>query len=204
MAKGTVKVHVTLTGIGNGILMNPMTDQTLDELIGVKSKEAKNKDLSLEQIAQAKIIKNDDGKPGIPLEYMLACLRGAGRLVKNGKAKVSTATTTTIFGFLDFGDRSFFPFSDGYSEMKVDKRKGTLNNAGKNVAVGIVRPLYKNWSVSFDVDVNTDAAKFGVSLSIVEELFKAAGSQMGLGDFRPSKNGPFGRFELTKFESVPA
>lgn len=32
MGKGTARVCVTLQSIGNGMLMNPMTEKTLDEL----------------------------------------------------------------------------------------------------------------------------------------------------------------------------
>lgn len=33
--------------------------------------------------------------------------------------------------------------------------------------------------------------------AIVRELFDIAGSKIGLGDFRPDRRGPFGRFTVT-------
>ena len=37
-----------------------------------------------------------------------------------------------------------------------------------------------------------------VAIEKVQELFKKAGQYSGLGDFRPSKRGPFGRFSVSQ------
>ena len=84
MAKGTARVRVTLKSIGNGMLMNPMTQKTLDELqTGIRG--TIDKTIPSETIAEGRVIKGPDGKPGIPIEYLLGCLTEAGRSVKNGK-----------------------------------------------------------------------------------------------------------------------
>lgn len=211
---GVVRVHITLKSKGNGMLQNPMSDDTLDELIGVKSKAAKEKDIPLVDIAASRVLKNDKGKPGIKIEYLTACLAEAGRHVKNGKKQISTAGSTSIFGFLDFQGATFLPFEPvdlkKFTETErefvhpkegwlVDKRRGVLNNAGKSVAVGIVRPLFKHWELKLQVEVNT-SAEDGCNIDIVKQLFSAAGTRVGLGDFRPAKKGPFGMFSVAEFE----
>ena len=133
---GTVRVLVTLESLGNGMLMNPMTQKTLEELqTGIRG--TVDKTIPAETIAEGRTIKNDQGQVGIPIEYLLGCLVEAGRSVKNGKKQISTAGTTTIFAFLDFGDQTFLPFKE-HSPMVVDRRKGNLNNAGKSTAVCII------------------------------------------------------------------
>jgi hypothetical protein len=197
MEKGKVRVKVTLESIGNGMLQNPMTQKTLEELqTGVRG--VVDKTLSLQTIAESRVIKNAEGKPGIPIEYMLGCLVEAGRSVKNGKKQISTATTTTIFSFLDFKDQTFLPFKT-HSKMIVDVRKGNLDNKGKKTAVSIVRPKFEKWSIALEVEITTEG-DFAAKDDVVKKLFEAAGSQVGLGDFRPAKRGPFGRFKVAGWE----
>lgn len=194
---GTVKIQVTLTSKGNGILMNPMTDDTLDELAGVKSKAVSDKDTPLEDRAKKRVIRNTEGKMGLPVTYILAALIAAGRHVKNGKDKISTATSTTLYEFLSIDDE-FFPFINQEEPMIVDKRRGVLNNAGKSVAVAIIRPKFKNWQIKLTTAVDTSI----MSVEVVKKVFEAAGSKIGVGDFRPAKKGPFGMFTVSDWKIV--
>jgi hypothetical protein len=193
---GPVKVHVTLTSKGKGILMNPMTRDTLEELAGIKSKAASDKDTPTEDRAAKRVIRSEeDEKIGIPIEYIFASLIHAGRYVKNGKDKISTATTTTLYEFLDIPE-SFLPFTNQDEPMVTDMRRGVLNNAGKSVAVAIIRPRFKQWELSFTVEVDTAV----MGIDVVRQLFVAAGSKIGVGDFRPSKRGPFGMWKVTEWK----
>lgn len=192
----SVKVKVTLTSKGNGILMNPMTDETLDELAGVGAKKASDKDTPLEDRAKKRVIRDENGNMGLPVTYILAALIAAGRHVKNGKDKISTATSTTLYEFLTIEDE-FLPFTNQDEPMIVDKRRGVLNNAGKSVAVAIIRPKFKHWQVTFNVSIDTSVP---ISIDVVKQIFDAAGRKIGVGDFRPAKKGPFGMFSITGWE----
>lgn len=194
--KNSLHVKVTLSSKGQGILMNPMTDDLLDELAGVKSKAVSDKDTSLEARAAKKVIR-ENGKVGLPVTYILAALINAGRSVKKGKDKISTATSTTLYEFLEIVD-PFLAFDDQNIQHVVDKRRGVLNNAGKSVAVAIIRPLFKQWSVTFTIVIDTAIT----SESVTKELFEVAGSKVGVGDFRPWKKGPFGMFSVTGWEII--
>jgi hypothetical protein len=198
MENGKVRVHVTLESIGNGMLMNPMTQKTLEELqTGVRG--TVDKTIPAKNIAESRVIKDPEGgKIGIPIEYLLGCLVEAGRSVKNGKKQISTANTTTIFSFLDFGEQTFLPFKN-HTEMVVDRRKGNLNNAGKTTAVCIIRPKFEKWSIKLEAIITTEG-DFAAKEDVVKKLFEAAGSQVGLGDFRPAKRGPFGRFKVSEWK----
>ena len=194
-SKGVVTVTCTLKSIGNGMLQNPMTDDTLKDLLTGTRRQV-DKTLSPEKIAEGRVMKNpNSGKPGIKIEYLTGCLAEAGRKVKNGKSQISTATSTTIWGIIDFGDVSFLDFSKA-GKWEADMRKGNLKNGPSSVAVAIVRPLFKQWEIklSFTVDENECDA------TVVKELFTVAGKQVGIGDFRPAKKGPFGRFEVVDWK----
>jgi hypothetical protein len=177
--------------------MNPMSDDTLDELAGVKSKAASEKEMPLEDRAKKRVIRDQDGNIALPVTYILAALIAAGRSVKNGKDKISTAVSTTLYEFLSI-DAEFFPFKNQHEPMIVDKRRGVLNNAGKSVAVAIIRPKFKNWEIDLEVIVDTQV----MSLEVVKKVFEAAGSKIGVGDFRPAKKGPFGMFNVTSWQIV--
>ena len=211
-----VVVEITLRAKGNGMLQNPMSRKTLEELVGIKSKEAVQKDRPLKEIAHGRVLRengSEKGKPGIAVEYLTACLATAGRMVKIGKKQISTAETTSIFAFLDFKGVTFLPFEpvdrskftkEDLEELHpegwlIDLRRGVLNNAGKKVAVGIVRPLFKHWEIKLRLEINQSAVD-GADESIVKQLFETGGTMVGLGDFRPWKKGPFGMFEIADWK----
>ena len=62
------------------------------------------------------------------------------------------------------------------------------------------RPKYENWSMKFGMEVNTDL----IDVDMAQQLLMEAGLQVGLGDFRPEKRGPFGTFRITQWSEVPA
>jgi hypothetical protein len=57
------------------------------------------------------------------------------------------------------------------------------------------RPRYENWSMKFDLEIQDDL----LDLDLVHQLLNEAGQQVGIGDFRPEKRGPFGTFRVTSF-----
>lgn len=198
--KDVIQVKATLSSKMPGLLMNPMTRDILEELAGVKSKAASDKDLPLVDRAMRKVIREGeqaDGLIGLPVTYLLSALIYAGRFVKNGKDKISTANSTTLYEFLDIQD-GFLPFLDQKEPMEVDTRRGVSNNAGKTAAVAIVRPLYRHWEVSVHFTIDTAV----VSEAVVKKIFEVAGTKSGVGDFRPQKKGPFGRFSITDWATL--
>lgn len=60
------------------------------------------------------------------------------------------------------------------------------------------RPRFDKWAAKFDLVVNDDL----ISPSMVHQLMNEAGVSVGIGDFRPSKAGPFGTFRVIHFEEL--
>jgi len=58
------------------------------------------------------------------------------------------------------------------------------------------RPIFKTWSLRFNVEFDEDE----ISAPTIKELLEYAGSRVGIGDFRPEKGGPFGRFMVSEFK----
>lgn len=193
---------VSCAGI-SPMLQNPMTDAVLDELIyGSAGKRKPPKEQSIEDMAKEKLCLGPNKEFGFPANYLFAALVDAGRhIIFDKKTKVSTRESSLVPAFLsivsdlidDKGD-GFIPFLN-QSEVKwiADKRRGVL--AANGAAVAIVRPKFPTWA--FDVTIEVDHDQ--IAIEKVQELFNAAGRFSGLGDFRPSKRGPFGRFRVTDF-----
>jgi hypothetical protein len=196
--------RVTATSV-SPMLQNPMTDEVLNELLGGKgARKGVVTDITVEQRATKKLCLGPNGEFGFPANYLFAALIDAGRHVMyEGKSKISTLNTSLLPAFLaivpdvinDEGD-GFIPFTDQSVKWVADKRRGVL--AANKAAVAIVRPKFPTWGFEITIEIDEEQ----ISLDKVRQLFLIAGRQCGIGDFRPSKRGPFGRFSVTNFAVV--
>jgi hypothetical protein len=188
-------------------LQNPMTDEILDELLGAKGARKKIvTDISVEDRAKKKLCRGPNSEYGFPETYLFSCLINAGRyVVFEGKKKISTLGESLLPSFFSIvpdvrnesGD-GFIPFTDQTAGWVPDKRRGVL--AANKAAVAIVRPKFPTWG--FEVTIEVDSEQ--INIDKVQDLFNVAGRQCGLGDFRPLKRGPFGRFKVLDFVEVAA
>jgi hypothetical protein len=184
-------IRATCEGI-SPILINAATDELLDQLRG-RIRVVKDRDATLEEEAAKKLYVNTTGQPGdgIPALNLFSSMIIAGRKVKNGRTQVSTASTSTLPGFLAIQE-SFLLFDEDETWV-ADKRRGTNPNGGEMVC--IVRPRFDKWG--FDVTFELEDSE--ASPTIVKEILRVSGNFIGLGDFRPAKRGPFGRFRIVEW-----
>jgi hypothetical protein len=191
-----IELTVKCKGL-SAMLMNPMTEETLDSLItGVRKPIVKDRPIS--DVAAERIYRNLEGQMGFPAINLIGALKLAGRKIKNGKKGISTATTTELFSYFEFPEE-FITFDDlddkGGIPWRTDKRRGVMRNGASSVAVGIIRPRFDNWGFTVKVGLHENLLRSETA----KALFVEAGSNAGLCDFRPSKNGPFGRFKVVEF-----
>lgn len=62
------------------------------------------------------------------------------------------------------------------------------------------RPRFDQWGARFELLVNDDL----LEVETAHQLLTEAGMNIGIGDFRPEKRGPFGTFRIVKFEEQAA
>jgi len=62
------------------------------------------------------------------------------------------------------------------------------------------RPRLDQWAARFTLVVN----ELLLPVDIVQQLLTEGGQQIGIGDFRPEKRGPFGTFRVTSFKELTA
>ncbi len=59
------------------------------------------------------------------------------------------------------------------------------------------RPRHDSWSATFNVRINEQI----LPIDFVQTLLTEGGQQIGIGDFRPEKGGPFGTFNVMEWKS---
>ena len=57
------------------------------------------------------------------------------------------------------------------------------------------RPMFDDWKTTFDIEV----FEGGFSEQLTRQLVDDAGMRIGIGDMRPEKKGPYGRFKVIKW-----
>lgn len=58
------------------------------------------------------------------------------------------------------------------------------------------RPRFDRWGAKFMLEIEDDV----IDAETVHQLLNEAGLRVGIGDFRPEKRGPFGRFMVVSFK----
>lgn len=59
------------------------------------------------------------------------------------------------------------------------------------------RPRHDRWQMTFHLDIDDDM----LPVTFVQQLLEEGGRKLGIGDFRPEKGGPFGRFAITSWKN---
>ena len=196
-----LRYHVVAGNI-SPMLMNPMTRRTLIMLRNRGRKQVKT-DWKPEDEARTKLFATPNGNLAIPATNLMASLVNAGRKVKHGKNQLSTAETSMVPALITIEQEHLLLNGNGTGvafnpEWVADMRRG--RNPKDKVAVCLVRPKFPHWG--FECTILIDDSEIGEDTA--RKLFDQAGKFVGLGDFRPSTRGPFGRFKVlswTKLDS---
>ena len=92
------------------------------------------------------------------------------------------------------------PFHDDdgqpITEFEVDSRAVVIPATKGRVMRH--RPRLNNWCATFDLEVDEDV----LEAEVVHQLLVEGGTKIGLGDFRPEKGGPFGRFRVVTWAEI--
>lgn len=183
-------ISLTLTGV-SPLIMNRFTDAAaLAATNGTRTTKKSNSETP-EEICESKLYKSDDGIIGIPTMNILASIRDAGRFFKAGKRQLTTGETSMIPAFV-LPMQVFVPLVHK-AAWRVDAR-AIVNPSTKGRKLGY-RPVFEDWTVSLELDFSDD--EFDVKL--LRQVVDAAGKRVGLGDFRPARKGPFGRYVVSSW-----
>jgi len=118
----------------------------------------------------------------------------AGIFHKVGRNKVTTAKTSLVPSAV-FMQEIELPIKP--AKWEVDSRPVVIPATGGRVIRH--RPRFDEWELSFTLEIDEDT----FPEDFVRLLVDDAGKKIGLGDFRPARKGPFGRFVVTHWKKLP-
>lgn len=84
------------------------------------------------------------------------------------------------------------------SEFEVDSRPVTIPSTKGRIMRH--RPRLNTWGAEFSIEVDPEM----IDVEIVHQLLTESGKRLGLGDYRPSSGGPFGRFQVHSWKEIAA
>lgn len=188
------RVRVTIEGT-TPLLMNKFTDAAALQVSGGTSGAfTGNKGTPREQ-AERKLYSDDAGVLHIPGPNLFRAIIDAGVFHKAGKSKITTQKSSLVpaaVALLELACPLIAP-AGGPVAWEVDSRSVVIPSTGGRVMAH--RPRVDAWRIAFTLEVDT--AMF--ALPLVRQLVDDAGRRVGLGDYRPSRKGPFGKFVVIEW-----
>jgi hypothetical protein len=186
-----VLIDVTIEG-ATPLLCNKFTDAAaMKASSGSSGVLTGDKGTPMEQ-AREKLYVGHDGKPCIPQPNLFRCLIDAGTFFKAGKSKVTTQKNSLIPACIEV--QGIELPSDHKEPWQVDTRAVRIPATGGRILCH--RPSFNDWRLTFTMTVDTSL----IGTKLVREIVDAAGRRIGLGDFRPDRKGPFGKFVVVAWK----
>lgn len=144
------------------------------------------------EIAESKIYVGLNGKPMIPQPNLLRCLVDGGRFHKNGRSQITTKESSMLYACLDIQGAEI-PLVHK-QPWKVDSRPVVIPSTKGRILAH--RPMFDDWTLEFTIDLDETMVRPKLLRQIVDD----AGKRIGLGDFRPARKGPYGKFCVVKWQ----
>lgn len=187
------KANVTLQGLPPGLLMN---SKRLMELDRGKSGAKKGAHRSPEEEAELHCHWTTvKGKKMLAFPwaglYRSIC-SAASQFKWQGKKMMTELVAATISceqDFISIGTDKYEVYPEW---VRIPPRTGSMVKVG--------RPRIREWEMSFTLLVDDEL--YGKGAGMLEDIIQHAGKMVGIGPWRPSLKGPYGKFVVSKFEVV--
>jgi hypothetical protein len=186
------KYQVKIKGV-TPYMQHRMDDIKLEEWEKKRGRIIERDDVSKEDQIRAEYHSYfDDKGKYIPAEHIRASLIEAGAYIKS-KVGNSKKSMKNIVAAMFFINQEKIYLENDYV---IDKRSAVNKNIKARVIV--IRPKWDKWEATFELMVDNDT----ITDETVEELLTISGQYCGIGSFRPTNNGMFGRYKIEQFEKI--
>lgn len=180
------KFKVTIEGVSPLLMNRPSS------MIGDISKDKKPFSDEAHQQAFEKLYQSPKGKLYQPSTHFYGSLVEAGKHKKVvGKGK---STYSKIVGYAV----EINPFEIEHKNQDWEVFSILAVNPSTKGRNLLHRPILKEWELEFEVSFDESE----IAPSIMKELFDIAGKVAGIGDWRPQKKGPYGKFQVTSWKEI--
>lgn len=175
-------------------MQHRMDDQKLEQWEKNRGLIMERPEINREDLVRAEYhcYRNKDGKCFIPAEQLRGSFITAGSAVKakmGGRSKSMKQVVAAMF--MVTPDEVLLPDFD-----TIDKRSAVNKNVKARIIV--IRPKWLMWEASFILNVMNDT----ITKETTQNIIEYAGDYVGVGSFRPTNNGMFGRYEVKSIESI--
>lgn len=186
-------IRCTIEG-ATPLLCNRYSDEAAQAATSGRRSSASAADRGTErEIAESKLYLNDKKQPSIPSMNMLRSIVGGGSYHKAGKKQVTTKEGSLIYACLEIVGDSLIPIVHK-QPWSVDIRPIVVPSTKGRILT--CRPRFDDWRLSFELELDTDI----IGVKLARQIVDDAGIREGLGDFRPARKGPFGRYKIAVWQ----
>jgi hypothetical protein len=168
------------------LIMHRWSEKARKEMLDKQMKKTVKKDpKEPEEQYEASIYRLDDGSLGFPADaFKKAMIRGAKQI---GLVMTDARTSFFVHGtYCTRDDRELVPISG-----EVHPREDMVR-IGQGTADIRFRGQIVEWSADLNISYNSSITSFDQ----IVNMLHAAGYGVGVGEWRPEKDGTFGRFEV--------
>lgn len=187
------KFKVKIKGV-TPYMQHRMNDEKLEEWEKNRKLIIERGDVAKEDSVRAEYhcYRNKDGRCYLPSDHLRGSMILAGAFVK-AKVGNTTKSMKNIVAAMFFvtPEEIILPDYD-----VIDKRSAVNRNVKARVIT--IRPKWTNWEVEFILNVDNDT----ITTPTIQSILEYAGRYVGIGSFRPTNNGQFGRFEIKLIEEI--
>lgn len=182
------RITVKIQGV-SPLLMNRFTEDAERAVSTTGSSSIKARKGTPREQAEPKAYRLEDGTLYIPAPNIFAAIIQGGVFHNaTGKKKCTTAKSSLIPAGIVMES---LECSLKTKDFEVDSRRVVIPATGGSIMAH--RPRLDKWETNFTI--LTDDEMFDPDF--VRKIIDSTGSKVGLGDFRPQRKGPFGRFVVT-------
>lgn len=169
-------------------MQHRMDDVKLEEWEKNRKQIIERPDINQEDSKRAEYhcYRNKEGQCFIPAEQLRIAMINGGTYLKS-KVGTKTKSMKGIIAAVLQVTPEYIVLPE-YDE--IDKRSA-VNRAVK-ARVMVVRPKWSKWAAQFDMVLDNGT----LTKEMLTELVNVTGNYVGIGSYRPTNNGYFGRFQL--------
>jgi hypothetical protein len=184
-----VQIHMRIDGV-TPMIMNKFHDAAaLAASSGTRGSSAASDRGTPQEICELKLYRDADGKLCVPQPNLLRCFADGGYFHKIGKKQITTKESSQVFACFDILGVTV-PLKHK-QPWKIDTRPVVIPATKGRILAH--RPMFDDWSLEFDTELDTSI----IGPKLMRAIIDDAGKRIGLGDFRPAKKGPYGKFVVT-------
>lgn len=187
------KYNITLKSL-TPYMQHRMDDVSLAEWEKCRKQIIERPEVSEKDLHRAEYhcYRNNVGQCYIPADQIRLSLINAGTYMKSKVGTRSKSMKTIVAAcFIVTPDEIILP-----DWALIDKRSAVNKNIKGRVIV--IRPKWLQWEVSFILECHEPS----ITVETIKQLFQYAGSFCGIGSYRPTNNGFFGRFEIINIKEI--